>query len=320
MGEQVLITGGAGFIGSHFTRYLLEKYRDWEVVVLDKLTYAGKRENLKGLENNPSFFFVQGDVGDLALLEGLFSQYRFTVIFHLAAETHVDRSIQDPLLMVRNNVLGTGVLLEASRRFGVQRFLLISTDEVYGSLGLDDPPFTEFSPLSPKNPYAASKGSGDLLAFSYYYTFGFPVIVTRCSNNYGPNQDPEKFIPLMITRILRGEKIPIYGTGENRRDWIYVEDHCRALDLIYNRGEAGKVYTIGAGEEKSNRELVETVLQIMGVGKEMMEFVADRPGHDLRYALDFSLLEELGFAPNVSLKEGLPKVVQWYRDRPSWWS
>lgn len=319
MGEQVLLTGGAGFIGSHFTRYLLQKYRDWDVVVLDKLTYAGRQENLKGLEDNPNFTFIRGDVGNLGLLEELFSQYCFTLIFHLAAETHVDRSIQDPLLVVRNNILGTGVLLEASRRFGVKRFFLISTDEVYGSLGMEDPPFTEKGPLNPKNPYSASKGAGDLLAYSYYSTYDFPVILTRCTNNYGPNQDPEKFIPLMITSILQGKTIPIYGSGENTRDWIYVLDHCQALDLIYQKGQVGQVYNIGAGEEKKNRDLATEVLQIMGVGKEFLEFVTDRPGHDLRYALDVSRLKALGFRPQVTLKEGLPEVVEWYRNRPSFW-
>lgn len=313
------MTGGAGFIGSHLARYLLKHHKSWEVVVLDSLTYAGNRENLKDLEGDPSFTFIKGDVSHLTFLEELFNYYRFSSVFHLAAETHVDRSIKDPLGVVKNNILGTQVLLEVFRRVGGERCILISTDEVYGSLEMDGSPFGETSPLSPSNPYAASKGAGDLLAFSYYRTFGLPVIVTRSTNNYGPYQYPEKFIPLMITRVLQGEKIPVYGTGENKRDWIYVEDHCQALDLVFERGEIGRVYNIGAGEEKANIHLVREILSIMGADESLIEFVADRPGHDLRYALDTRWIKELGFKPKTSLGEGLERVVSWYRERPSWW-
>lgn len=319
MAKRVLVTGGAGFIGSHLARYLLNHYRDWEIVVLDALTYAGNLKNIEDLEDHPSFTFIEGSVTDFSLVERLFLDYRFHYIFHLAAETHVDRSIKAPLPIIENNILGTAVLLEVFHQLGGDRFLLISTDEVYGSLREGDPPFTEKSHLSPRNPYSASKGSGDLLALSYYHTFRLPVLITRSINNYGPCQYPEKFIPLIISRILQKKKIPIYGTGENVREWIYVEDHCKALDLVLRKGEIGRIYNIGTGEEKRNIDLVKEVLEIMGASLHLMEFVTDRPGHDFRYALDSSPLRDLGFKSQVSFREGLERVVDWYQKNPSWY-
>lgn len=313
---KILVTGGAGFIGSNFIRYILGKHPNWEIVNLDKLTYAGNLENLRDVEDNPGYHFVKGDIADRELVDKL---QGFGVIVNFAAESHVDRSILDPSPFIRTNVQGTQVLLEGARQHKIKLFLQISTDEVYGSLGAQGK-FIEESPLLPNSPYAASKAAADCLCRAYYHTYGLPIIITRCSNNYGPFQFPEKLIPLVITNALEGKEIPIYGDGLNVRDWIHVEDHCRALDLITEQGKPGEIYNIGGNCEKTNLELVHYILDIMGKPHTLITFVADRPGHDRRYALETSKIEhELGWRPSVPLEKGLRETVRWYIQNESWW-
>ena len=318
---KILVTGGAGFIGSNFIRLLLnpEKRGKYQVLNLDKLTYAGNLENLSDLSASENYRFVRGDIGDEKLVGELVKD-GVEAIANFAAESHVDRSLYEPNLFLRTNILGVQVLLEAARRAKIERFLQVSTDEVYGSLQLGDPPFREDFPLAPNSPYAASKASADLLVRSYFKTHGFPAVITRCSNNYGPYQFPEKLIPLMITNALEGKSLPVYGDGRNIRDWIHVEDHCRAILLVLEKGRGGEIYTIGGDGERTNLEIIEEILRILEKPKSLMRYVADRPGHDRRYAIDFSKLQgDLGWSPAVPLSRGFAKTVQWYLDHEEWW-
>jgi len=315
---RVLVTGGAGFIGSNFIRYCLREYPDWHVVNFDKLTYAGNLENLAGIDE-ARYSFVRGDIADPVAVEAVFSQ-RFDVVVNFAAESHVDRSILDPAPFMRTNVLGTQVLLDAARSHGVGLFVQVSTDEVYGSLEECDPPFTEDSPLAPNSPYAASKAAADMLARAWWKTYRVPVIITRCCNNFGPYQFPEKLIPLVITNALQDLPIPVYGDGRNIRDWIHVEDHCRAIAAVIERGRPGEIYNIGAGCEVRNIDLVRRILLLLGKSESLIQFVADRPGHDRRYAIDASRIRrELGWVPTRPLAEALPEVIDWYVANEDWW-
>jgi dTDP-glucose 4,6-dehydratase len=315
---RILVTGGAGFIGSHYTRALLDDTCEpgarHIVTVLDALTYAGNRDNLPAAHDRLTF--VRGDVGDAALLAELLPGH--DAVVHFAAESHVDRSIDGGADFVRTNVLGTQTLLQAAVDARVERFVHVSTDEVYGSIETGS--WTEESPLLPNSPYAASKAGSDLLARAYWRTHGLHVSVTRCSNNYGPRQHPEKVIPRFVTHLLEGEPVPLYGDGRNRREWLHVDDHCRALHLVLTRGRAGEVYNVGGGDDLSNRELTERILDLCGADASMVRHVPDRKGHDLRYALsDRKIRDELGYAPRRTLAEGLAATVAWYRDNPDWW-
>lgn len=312
---RLLVTGGCGFIGSNYIRVLLGEDADDEVLNLDKLTYAGNPENLRDLEGDARYSFLRGDICDADAVAEAFS-WRPDAAVNFAAETHVDRSIASPEAFVRTDVLGTYRLLEACREAGI-RFLQISTDEVYGSI--EEGSFTEDSPLQPNSPYSASKASADLLVRSYVRTYGIDALVVRSSNNYGPYQYPEKVIPLFVTNLLEGRKVPLYGEGENVRDWLFVEDNCRAIDLVLREGDTGTVYNIGAGEEKTNLELTRTILEIMGAGEGSVQRVPDRPGHDLRYSVDTTRLRALGWEPRRDFGAGLRETVEWYRDHPEWW-
>jgi len=317
--RRILVTGGCGFIGSNFIRYMLLKHPRYRIVNLDKLTYAGNLENLSDLETHPNYRFVKGDIADRALVAGLMAEEKFHWVANFAAESHVDRSIEDPAPFLHTNVLATQVLLEGARGTGVELFLQVSTDEVYGSL---PPPgrFTEESPLRPSSPYAASKAAADLMVVAYWRTYGLPVVITRSSNNYGPYQFPEKLIPLMISNALEDKELPLYGDGLYVRDWIYVEDHCRALDLILHRGKPGETYNIGAENERTNLEVVEIILKLLGKPRSLIRFVQDRPGHDRRYAIDPSKLkEELGWRPQTDFETGLNRTIKWYVENENWW-
>jgi len=318
---KVLVTGGCGFIGSNFIRYLLKTYPDVSLINVDKLTYAGNLENLTDLSSSPRYHFIRGDIADAPKVEELI-QKGLDAIVNFAAESHVDRSIEDPSAFIKTNVFGTFVLLEAVRKaFPKQRirFLHISTDEVYGSLG-ELGAFKEDTPLAPNSPYAASKASADMLARSYHRTYGLPILITRCSNNYGPYQFPEKLIPLMISNALEDREVPIYGDGLNIRDWIYVEDHCRALDRVLQQGAEGGVYNVGGRSERTNLTVAHTVLDCLGKPHSLIRFVADRPGHDRRYAINFSKIErELGWKPTVSFEEGIRQTIDWYQSCRQWW-
>ena len=315
---KLLVTGGAGFIGSNFVRYILQEHPDWVVANLDGLTYAGNLENLKDIEGNPRYSFVKGDIANRELVDRLLGD-GFDAIINFAAESHVDRSIMDSSLFIETNIKGTQVLLEGARQHGVRRFLQVSTDEVYGSLGSEGE-FSEESPLLPNSPYAASKAAADFLCRAYYRTFNLPVVITRSSNNFGPYQFPEKLIPLIITNALEGKTIPVYGDGLNVRDWLYVEDHCRALALVLEQGKTGEVYNIGGGRELSNLELVKVILEKLGKPSSLIKFVSDRPGHDRRYALDWSKLKgDLGWEPANSFDEAIDQTVSWYLKSKDWW-
>lgn len=315
---NVLVTGSCGFIGANLVRFLLRERPHWRVVSLDKLTYAGNPENLAGLESEPRHTFVQGDIANRELVEHLLSKHWIQGVFHLAAETHVDRSILGPDRFFQTNSVGTQALLEACRLQEVERFLMVSTDEVYGSLGPDGA-FTEHSPLRPSSPYSASKASADLTALAYHHTFGLDVVVTRCSNNYGRYQFPEKLIPLTIANALAGRPLPVYGDGGQVRDWLHVEDHCAALLAAFERGRAGQVYNVGGGAERQNLELVRSILALLERPESLIRFVADRPGHDRRYAIDPSKIRaELGWTPTRSFEEGLADTVRWYVDHREW--
>lgn len=315
---KILITGGAGFIGSNFIRFLLKKYSHYKIINLDKLTYAGSPENLRDITVDKNYKFVPGDIADGALVEQLF-QSGIDWVINFAAESHVDRSISEPSVFIRTNVVGTHVLLEAARRHQVKKFLQVSTDEVYGSLG-ERGYFTEASPLAPNNPYAASKASADLLARAYHVTYGLPVCISRCSNNYGPYQFPEKLIPLLIIRACQFKPLPIYGDGLNTRDWIHVWDHCRALDMIFHYGQPGEVYNVGAGNERTNLDVAKTILQQMGRPVELIRYVSDRPGHDRRYAVDATKIRrQLGWRPRISWEDGIKETINWYLTYRCWW-
>ncbi len=323
--KKVIITGGAGFIGSNFIHYLLKKDQCVEIINYDKLTYAGNLWNLKDIEDNSNYHFIKGDICDKNKLETAFKEYSPEYVINFAAESHVDRSIQNPEEFIRTNVLGVQSLLNISHENSVKKYIQISTDEVYGSLG-NSGFFTEKNQLEPNSPYSASKASADLLARAYYKTYSFPVIVTRCSNNYGPYQFPEKLIPLIISNCLNGKKIPVYGDGLNIRDWIYVEDHCSAIDAVMQKGEIGEIYNIGGNNEKTNIEILKTIISILSekipesdISESLISFVEDRKGHDRRYAIDSSKIQtELGWKPAVSFEEGILKTVEWYLNNQEW--
>nr|WP_153869069.1 MULTISPECIES: dTDP-glucose 4,6-dehydratase [Myxococcaceae] len=315
-----MVTGGCGFIGANLVRHLRRERPGWRVVNLDCLTYAGNLESLRGLESDPGLRFVRGDIRDRALVEALLREERIDAVLHLAAETHVDRSVLGPDAFVETNVLGTQRLLEAARACGVGRFLQVSTDEVYGSLGPTGL-FGEHSPLQPSSPYSASKAAADLLALAAHRTFGLDVVVTRSGNTYGPYQFPEKLIPLMVVSALRDQPLPVYGDGLQVRDWLHVEDHCAALLAVLERGRAGEVYNVGAGEERQNLALVRAILLQLGKPEQLIRHVADRPGHDRRYALDSAKLrQELGWRPRHAFDEGLRETVRWYVEHEGWWA
>ncbi len=313
--KTLLVTGGCGFIGSNFIRRFLKTHADWKILNFDKLSYCGNRENTRGLEGTPQYEFLQGDICDRDAVFG--AVQRAGGVVHFAAETHVDRSIADAHDFLKTNILGTAVLLEAARHRNLKRFIHISTDEVYGSLEKGEA--DENAPLRPSSPYSASKASGDLLVQSYLKTYGTAPIIIRSTNNFGPYQFPEKVIPLFITNLLENKKVPLYGEGKNRRDWIYVEDNCAAIELVFDKGEEGQIYNVGAGNEMSNSELTLEILKLMGKPQEMIRKVADRPGHDFRYAVDTSRIRALGFKPRESFQEGLRKTVDWYSENRGWW-
>lgn len=314
---KLLITGGAGFIGSNFIRYIVQQHPDWEITNLDKLTYAGNLENLKEVEGNPRYRFIKGDIADRELVDSLL-QEKFDAIINFAAESHVDRSILDASPFLETNIRGTQVLLEGARKYSVKRFVQVSTDEVYGSI--EQGSFTELSPLHPSSPYSASKAAADLLCLAYHTTHRTPVIITRCSNNFGPYQFPEKLIPLAITNAIEDKPIPVYGDGLNVRDWIFVLDHCRALEAVLEKGRDGKVYNIGAGNEMTNLDLVHRLLKLLGKPESLIQFVTDRPGHDRRYSLDSSKIRtELGWKPIYSFDDALAFTVNWYLGNRQWW-
>jgi dTDP-glucose 4,6-dehydratase len=315
--RTILATGGCGFIGSNFVRYMLRNY-DYTVINVDKLSYAGNLENLSDVSDHPKYEFVKGDIADKALIDGLASK-GVDVVINFAAESHVDRSIEDPRVFIETNVLGTQVLLEAARKHGISRFIQISTDEVYGSLGPTGA-FTEITPLAPNSPYSASKTAADLLVRAYCKTYGLATIITRCSNNYGPYQFPEKLIPLMISNALEDKPLPVYGDGMNVRDWIYVEDHCRAIDVITHRGREGEVYNIGASNEVPNLEIVKTILSRLNKPESLIKFVDDRPGHDRRYAIDSTKLRnDLGWDITYSFEDAMDLTIRWYVQNQDWW-
>jgi dTDP-glucose 4,6-dehydratase len=312
---NLLVTGGCGFIGSNFIRYIMKKYPYHKIINLDKLTYAGNLDNLKDVENDPNYSFVRGDICDVALVDDLMQKVDFVV--HFAAESHVDRSIEDASIFVKTNVLGTFTLLDKALKHRVRRFIHISTDEVYGSR--KEGSFNEADLLTPSSAYSSSKAGSDLLAQSYNITHKLPVIITRCTNNFGPYQYPEKLIPLFITNLLENRKVPVYGTGKNVRDWIYVLDHCKAIDFLLHNGNPGEIYNIGGGAEKTNIEITKKILEILGKDESMIEYVKDRPGHDFRYSLDCSKLKSLGWAPEHEFDEALENTVNWYVENRWWW-
>jgi dTDP-glucose 4,6-dehydratase len=315
----ILVTGGCGFIGSNFIRYMLKEHSTYSLVNIDKLTYAGNLENLEGIEESGNYHFVRGDICERDLVASAVKEHEIEVIINFAAESHVDRSILGPDIFVQTNIGGTNVLLDVAREFSIRRFIQISTDEVYGSLGATGK-FSESTPLHPNSPYAASKASADLLVHAYHHTFGLPAIVTRCSNNYGPYQFPEKLLPLMISRAMENKEVPVYGDGLNVRDWLYVIDHCRAIDIVLHKGIAGEVYTIGGNNEWKNIDIVRFVLRELGKPESLMTFVKDRPGHDRRYAIDATKISrELGWSPAVSFEAGIRKTLDWYLHNESWW-
>lgn len=319
---KILVTGGAGFIGGNFVHHMVKKYPEHTVINLDLLTYAGNLETLKPVEDKPNYKFVRGDIADRRFIMDLFEKERPDVVVNFAAESHVDRSITDPGIFVQTNVMGTQVLLDASKEYGVKRYHQVSTDEVYGDLPLDRPDlfFREDTPLHTSSPYSSSKASADLFVLAYYRTYGLPVTISRCSNNYGPYHFPEKLIPLIISRALADEKLPVYGKGENVRDWLHVSDHCDAIDLIIHNGRVGEVYNVGGHNEKTNLEVVKTILKALGKSESLIEFVTDRPGHDLRYAIDPTKLEtELGWKPKYTFETGIRQTIQWYLDNREWW-
>lgn len=316
---NLLVTGGAGFIGSNFVRYMLEKYPTYKVVNYDLLTYAGNLENLKDVENHPNYTFVKGDINNRELLDYLVKTHEIDVIVNFAAESHVDRSITDPDIFVKTNVLGTQALLDVAKANNIKKYVQISTDEVYGTLE-ETGYFTEETPLAPNSPYSASKAGGDLLVRAYHETYGLNVNITRCSNNYGPYHFPEKLIPLMITNALEGKELPIYGDGENIRDWLHVKDHCAAIDLVIHKGRPGEVYNIGGHNERTNNEIVHLIVEKLGVSKDLIKYVADRPGHDRRYAIDpTKIMTELGWKPQYTFETGIVETIQWYIDNQEWW-
>lgn len=318
----ILVTGGAGFIGSNFIFYMLEAHPTYRVICFDKLTYAGNLVTLTPAMENPQFRFVKGDICDRKAVYRLFEEEQPDVVVNFAAESHVDRSIEQPEVFLDTNIKGTAVMMDACRKYGVQRFHQVSTDEVYGDLPLDRPDlfFTEMTPIHTSSPYSSSKAGADLLVLAYYRTYGLPVTISRCSNNYGPYHFPEKLIPLMIVNALADKPLPVYGKGENIRDWLYVEDHCKAIDLILQKGRVGEVYNIGGHNEMRNIDIVRIICKELGKPESLITYVTDRKGHDLRYAIDPTKIhEELGWLPETLFKEGIKKTVRWYLDNQEWW-
>ncbi len=316
---NVMVTGGCGFIGSNLVKWLRQNRPTWKIINFDKLTYAGNLENFKDLENDPQHVFVRGDIGNRELVDHVIRSHKVDAIMHLAAESHVDRSILGPEAFIVTNVLGTNVLLEAARHAKLSRFLMVSTDEVYGSLGPTGF-FTEKTPLDPSSPYSSSKASADLITLAYEHTFGLDVVVTRCSNNYGPFQFPEKLIPLMVVNSLHDRPLPVYGTGTNVRDWLHVDDHCSALTTALEKGKKGGVYNIGGNSERQNIQIVKAILGLVGKPESLIKYVTDRPGHDQRYAIDATKMKtELGWAPSRTFEQALAETVKWYVDHRPWW-
>ncbi len=318
----ILVTGGAGFIGSNFIYYALDKYAEDRIVCIDALTYAGNLETLEEALKNERFVFYRGDIADGEFVNGVFAKEHPDIVVNFAAESHVDRSIEAPDIFLRTNVIGTMTLLEACRNYGIQRFHQVGTDEVYGDLPLDrtDLFFTEETPIHTSSPYSASKAAADLLALAYHRTYGLPVTISRCSNNYGPYHFPEKLIPLMISRALADESLPVYGSGENVRDWLYVKDHCSAIDLVMRKGRNGEVYNIGGHNERTNLQVVKTILKELGKPETLITYVKDRPGHDMRYAIDpTKIRSELGWQPETSFDDGIKQTIRWYLNNRTWW-
>lgn len=320
MKRKVLVTGGAGFIGGNFVQYMVNKYPDYDIYNLDLLTYAGDLTKHRDIETKETYHFIKADIADRETIIPLFEKEKFDYIVHFAAESHVDRSITDPEVFVRTNVLGTQVLLDAAKQVGVTKFVHVSTDEVYGELDFDPTTFfTEETPIQPNSPYSASKASSDLLVRAYHETYGLPINITRCSNNYGPYHFPEKLIPLTISRVLNDQKVPVYGDGKNIRDWLHVLDHCAAIDLVMHEGVTGEVYNIGGHNEKTNLEVVKTIIKALEKSEALIEFVEDRLGHDKRYAIDPTKLEQLGWKPKYTFETGIAQTIQWYLDNKEWW-
>ncbi|MGN0542822.1 MAG: dTDP-glucose 4,6-dehydratase [Acutalibacteraceae bacterium] len=318
---KILVTGGAGFIGCNFIYYMLNKHPDYEIVCLDALTYAGNLKSLSDAVSNPKFKFVKGSISDKDFVDRLFKSESFDTVVNFAAESHVDRSIENPFIFLETNIMGTACLLEASKKYGVKRYHQVSTDEVYGDLPLDRPDlfFTEKTNLSASSPYSASKASADLITLAYHRTYGLPVTISRCSNNYGPYQFPEKLIPLMIMKALADESLPVYGNGLNVRDWLYVEDHCRAIDLIIHNGKVGEIYNVGGHNERRNIDVVKTVLCHLSKPESLISYVKDRAGHDLRYAIDpQKISSQLGWEPETCFDYGMKKTVEWYLENQKW--
>ncbi len=319
---KIIVTGGAGFIGGNFVHYMLNKYNDYKIICLDALTYAGNMETLEPVNCNPNFKFYKADIADREAVYEIFEKEKPDIIVNFAAESHVDRSIDNPGIFLQTNVIGTGVLMDACRKYGITRYHQVSTDEVYGDLPLDRPDlfFTENTPLHTSSPYSASKASADLLVQAYHRTFKLPVTISRCSNNYGPYHFPEKLIPLMIANALADKELPVYGKGENVRDWLYVEDHCSAIDLIIHKGRVGEVYNIGGHNERTNLEVVKIILKELGKSEDLIRYVTDRPGHDMRYAIDPAKIHnELGWLPETKFEDGIKKTIKWYLDNKDWW-
>ena len=319
---NIFITGGAGFIGSNFVHYMISKYPDYRIVCLDKLTYAGNLANLENVINNDNFRFVKIDICDREAIDKLFEEEHPDIVVNFAAESHVDRSIEDPGIFLQTNIMGTAVLMDACRKYGIKRYHQVSTDEVYGDLPLDRPDlfFTEETPLHTSSPYSSSKASADLLVLAYYRTYGLPVSISRCSNNYGPYHFPEKLIPLMIANCLHDKPLPVYGEGINVRDWLYVEDHCKAIDLIIHNGREGEVYNVGGHNEMRNIDIVKLIIKELGKSEDLITYVTDRKGHDLRYAIDPTKIHnELGWLPETTFQDGIKKTIAWYLDNRSWW-
>ncbi|KUP05287.1 spore coat protein [Bacillus coahuilensis m2-6] len=318
--KKILVTGGAGFIGGNFVQYMVDKYPQYDIYNLDLLTYAGDLTKHKHIETKENYHFVKADIADRETIMALFEKEKFDYVVHFAAESHVDRSITDPGVFVQTNVVGTQVLLDASRAVDLTKFVHVSTDEVYGELDFDPTTFfTEETPLQPNSPYSASKASSDLLVRAYNETYGLPVNITRCSNNYGPYHFPEKLIPLTISRVLNEQKVPVYGDGKNIRDWLHVIDHCAAIALVLHEGVTGEVYNVGGHNERTNLEVVKTIIKALGKSEELIEFVKDRLGHDKRYAIDPTKLEKLGWKPTYTFDTGIAQTIQWYLDNQDWW-
>ncbi len=319
---NIIVTGGAGFIGSNFVFHMLEKYPDYRIICLDKLTYAGNLSTLKSVMDNPNFRFVKADICDRNAVETLFAEEKPDIVVNFAAESHVDRSIETPEIFLQTNIIGTAVLMDACRKFGIKRYHQVSTDEVYGDLPLDRPDlfFTENTPLHTSSPYSSSKAGADLLVLAYYRTYNLPVTISRCSNNYGPYHFPEKLIPLMIANALNDKPLPVYGEGINVRDWLYVKDHCKAIDLIIHNGKVGEVYNVGGHNEMRNIDIVKLICKELGKSEDLITFVKDRKGHDMRYAIDPTKIHnELGWLPETKFEDGIKKTIRWYLDNRDWW-